>query len=45
MREDTDDQGARQTPGSGWFLSYDPQMDVEPLSDLLLDDGDQEWSC
>lgn len=39
-----DDQGARQAPRAGWFLSYDSQMDVEPLSDLPLDDGDKEWT-
>lgn len=44
MLDDSDGQSARQTPRSGWFLGYDPQMDVQPLSDLLLDDGDQEWS-
>lgn len=44
VREETDDQSTRQTPRASWFDGYDSPIDVEPLSDLMLDDGDQEWS-
>ena len=32
-----------KVPRSGWFEDYKPDADVEPLTALPVDEGDEEW--
>ncbi len=31
------------TPRAGWFTGYQPEIDVEPLAALPVDDSTEEW--
>lgn len=31
------------TPRAGWFTDYQPEIDVEPLAALPVDDATEEW--
>jgi antitoxin MazE len=33
-----------QEPRAGWFEGYHSEMDVEPLADLPVDEGDEDWT-
>ena len=31
-------------PRAGWFEGYNSEMDVVPLGDLPVDEGDKDWT-
>jgi antitoxin MazE len=31
-------------PRAGWFEGYNSEMDVEPLGELPVDEGDGDWT-
>jgi antitoxin MazE len=31
-------------PRAGWFEAFNPEMDVEPLGELPVDEGDGDWT-
>ncbi|MBU2850923.1 AbrB family transcriptional regulator [Acidithiobacillus ferrivorans] len=33
-----------QEPRAGWFEGFKSEMDVDPLGDLPVDEGDEDWT-